>query len=442
MTVPNSPSDERPKIPIFPAGRRRSTIGGITETSRPVGGGASGGIAPKPAERNVYAARLDSITARQWSGPSKALQFHLDLYDSITRLWKWAEAHEGHPIRESELPFGLLQRLRLLQSSEAYEGAVAHEVLSGTMAGLRGEYDDLALSETHYVSGSVMASVTAAAESALPEPIFPTDLPCPRGLMVFEFPLMIDEVGEDGQIDSGVEIPVRAISWSMHEITKLHDDGSVTTAPGIRYVLYNSFGSMNFEAASITTTSTNEPDKRVTDVVKEAQDLQYWVIEQSGWSFGSAWSDAGWVSADDMTEGQVHGSAAFLRRWLLSYFRWTWQRIIVPTIHRPGRAERRRGLRGGLTMEDGYIKVMRLRREVEHTARFDRGEESDEFTFDHQFMVRGHWRRQWYKSLGPAQNPDGSFNHDSHRMVWIEPFIKGNPYGPLIIGHDVSAAVR
>jgi len=439
--MPTFPSEgENIEVPLFPAGRRKITE---TERSRPVGGGSGGlGLGPRH-DRDVFAARLDSIKARQWAGPSRALQFHLDLYDSVTRLWKWAEAHEGAPVHEKELPFGLLQRLRLLQSSEAYDGERFQRIINGTVAGLRGEYEDLALSETHYVSGNVMASVTAAAESAEAEPIFPTDLPCPRGLMVFEFPLMIEEVGDGGTLDPTTLIPVRAISWSSHEITKLHDDGTISESPGIRYVLYNSFDSMDFDDATVgIEVGGKNKDRQISDVVKATQDLQYWVIEQSGWSFGSKWSDAGWIATDEMTEGQVHGSAAFLRRWLLSYFRWTWQRIIVPTVHRPNRAEMRRGLRGGLTMEDGYIKVMRLRREVEHTARFDRGEESDEFTFDHQFMVRGHWRRQWYKSLGPAKNPDGSFNHDSHRMVWIEPFIKGNPYGPLIIGHDVSAAVR
>lgn len=460
----SSPSDEsRKKALLPPAGRGRGLPGtdgmhastrragwprAVFESSGPIGGQEALGLGP--GTRDVQAQRIDKIAARSWSGPSKALQFHLDLYDKVSGLWKYALAHVGQAVAEDDLPFGLLQRIRLLSSSDTADrvrkdgGDIDQAIFDAAVGGLYAEYEDLALSETHYVSHSVMASVQIAAESADPEPIFPTDLPCPRGLIVFESPLMLSDVGEDGALDPDTEVPVRAISWATHRVTKIHDDGTKTEGDGIRYVLYNSFDSYDFEDAEIYDDKREENIPKATRerVIEASRELGIWVIETSGWSFGSPWGDGGWIKWDDMPEGQVHSSAAVIRRFLLAYFRWTWQRIIVPTTYRPKRPEMKRGLRGGLTMEDGYIKVLRLRREVEHTARFDRGEESDEFTFDHQFMVRGHWRRQWYKSLGPAQLPDGSFNPDSHRLVWIEPFIKGNPYGPLIIGHDVSAAVR
>jgi hypothetical protein len=129
-----------------------------------------------------------------------------------------------------------------------------------------------------------------------------------------------------------------------------------------------------------------------------------------------------------------------MRRFLLSYFRWCWQRILVPERYNPSRAENKRAIRMGRPLEDGYIKVMRLRREVE--AEKSGRPETDGFYFDHQWIVRGHWRRQWYKTLGPHHNDDGSFNQDSHRLIWVEPHTSGNPYGPLVIGHDVVAAVR
>ena len=94
-----------------------------------------------------------------------------------------------------------------------------------------------------------------------------------------------------------------------------------------------------------------------------------------------------------------------------------------------------------MTLEDGYVKILRLRREVEAEARGE-NVDSDEWRRDHQWIVRGHPRRQWFPSLGPARNEDGSFNQDSHRLIWIEPHVAGNPYGPLVIGHNVVAAVR
>jgi hypothetical protein len=81
-----------------------------------------------------------------------------------------------------------------------------------------------------------------------------------------------------------------------------------------------------------------------------------------------------------------------------------------------------------------------LRREFE--AEQSGRSETDGFYFDHSWIVRGHWRRQWYPSLGPARNPDGSFNQDSHRLTWIEAHQSGNPMAPLVIGHEVTSAVR
>jgi hypothetical protein len=90
--------------------------------------------------------------------------------------------------------------------------------------------------------------------------------------------------------------------------------------------------------------------------------------------------------------------------------------------------------------EDGHIKVLHLRR-TEQAARRE-GESDADYARRHQWIVRGHWRRQWYKSLGPARHADGTFNEASHRLIWIDPFLAGNPFGPLVVGHNVTAAVR
>jgi len=424
--------------------------GAVFDSGSPIGGQEALGLGPGD-RRDVQATRIDKIAARSWSGPSKALQFHLDLYDKVTGLWKYSLAHVGQAVAEDDLPFGLLQRIRLLSSSDAADrvqkdgGDIDQAIFDAAIGGLYAEYEDLALSETFYVSHSVMASVQIAAESADPEPIFPTDLPCPRGLIVFESPLMLNDVGEDGALDPDTEVPVRAISWATHRVTKIHDDGTKTEGDGIRYVLYNSFDSYDFEEAEIYDDARQENIPKATRerVIEASRELGIWVIETSGWSFGSPWGDGGWIKWDDMPEGQVHSSAAVIRRFLLAFFRWSWQRIVVPEVHRPNRSERRRWERSfGKPPEDGYIKILRLRREVEHAERFERREKTDGFHFDYSWITRGHWRRVHYRSLGPARLPDGSFNPDSHRLKWIEPYQAGNPFGPLVVGHNVSSAVR
>jgi hypothetical protein len=45
--------------------------------------------------------------------------------------------------------------------------------------------------------------------------------------------------------------------------------------------------------------------------------------------------------------------------------------------------------------------------------------------YQHQWVVRGHWRQQWY----PSRNV--------HRPIWITPHIKGPEGAPLLGGERV-----
>jgi hypothetical protein len=48
-------------------------------------------------------------------------------------------------------------------------------------------------------------------------------------------------------------------------------------------------------------------------------------------------------------------------------------------------------------------------------------EENEGRGYSHRFMVRGHWRNQWYASLG------------IHRQKWISPYVKGPDDGELVL---------
>jgi hypothetical protein len=58
-------------------------------------------------------------------------------------------------------------------------------------------------------------------------------------------------------------------------------------------------------------------------------------------------------------------------------------------------------------------------------------ETEDEFgrEWSHRWVVRGHWREQWYPSEGV------------HRLIWIEAFVKGPEDRPLIIKDTVFSVV-
>jgi len=99
------------------------------------------------------------------------------------------------------------------------------------------------------------------------------------------------------------------------------------------------------------------------------------------------------------------------------------QKVTVP--ERVPRGIWRDAERKGLMHRD--VKVMLLRRayerhEVEPTGR--------------QMKVRsitdGHWKNQYYRSMGPARLEDGNMNPESHRQIWISPYVRGPEGAPFI----------
>jgi hypothetical protein len=275
--------------------------------------------------------------------------------------------------------------------------------------------------------------------------LFPTDLPCPRGLIVFEYPLLIPDLHpETGETVPGLDMPVRAIAWGQEKVfARKPDVEELEPFDGIWYTLYTDAEA--WQSLFVASVKRELPDEYAAyeGLYSDTGDRDpVWCIDTSGWAFGKSWKRSLDPSPrESYPQGEIHDTVARVRRFILALFRFQWQRILVPQIYKPTRHEAKRASRIGMKLEDGYIKVLRLRRHVEMEARGEHVE-PDPFTYDHQWLVRGHWRRQWYPSLGPARTDDGSFNYDAHRLVWIEPFVKGNPYGPLVVGHAVTAVVR
>ena len=83
------------------------------------------------------------------------------------------------------------------------------------------------------------------------------------------------------------------------------------------------------------------------------------------------------------------------------------ERIVKPSRRRTSRPVWREAKRKGMP-EIKDVVVVELRRV---THKHDR--EPGEAHYSHSFMVRGHWRNQWYPSLR------------LHRQKWISPYVKG-----------------
>jgi hypothetical protein len=93
------------------------------------------------------------------------------------------------------------------------------------------------------------------------------------------------------------------------------------------------------------------------------------------------------------------------------------QRVAEESTVMPDRAARRRYAREG--KEPPPVRVISIRGASAHGG----GDGSREYV--HRWVVRGHWRRQWYRSI------------QAHRPIWITPYVKGPEDAPLLGGEKV-----
>jgi hypothetical protein len=106
---------------------------------------------------------------------------------------------------------------------------------------------------------------------------------------------------------------------------------------------------------------------------------------------------------------------------------WRLAQQVITTPVRAARPARREAARFGSRYADN-ITVIKLRRDS-----CDIVGEPDwegEGRLKHRFVVRGHWRNQWYPSI------------KTHRQIWINPFIKGPEDGELVLTDRVFEFVR
>jgi len=393
-----------------------------------------------------------------WSGPSRALQFHMEMFETADKMTTWLKANHGHQVTRNLVPASLTQRM-LLQTSmsivdhstnvdgksaslvrSSENEAFTQENVTRTAFAVKNEHQILNEGQTFYVSLHMQEMISAMAEKMGSEPLFETDLPSPTGVIVFERPLLMPDLHPDtGELTDDILIPIRSFGWRKSDVS-VHGEAK----PGIEYMLWTDGGAyVKYYVASLKRLGLDPGRENAEDNLSY---YSFWKTDHSGWSFGTPWEESsdGQVDIDsrriETDEGTIHTAVAMQRRWLLAFFRLYWQRILIPETYHPTRPERRRAHRMRRPLEDGYIKVVRLRREVEVERRRAGGESVSHY--DHQFIVSAHPRRQWFKSLGPARNPDGTFNHDSHRLIWIESHIKGPVTGPLVVGQQVQALVR
>jgi len=96
------------------------------------------------------------------------------------------------------------------------------------------------------------------------------------------------------------------------------------------------------------------------------------------------------------------------------------QSLVQDAAIAPSRATRRREEKAGRT--PSAVRVITLAGSCSNESSGDKSRE-----WRHRWVVRGHWRKQWYPSI------------EDHRPVWIAPHLKGPGDAPLLGGQKVYA---
>lgn len=259
----------------------------------------------------------------------------------------------------------------------------------------------LRTAELHYIDQRFCALVSAAASSLPATALAEHDLPTPRGLTYFSEPLLD---GKTGGLARWVAL------WSLV-------DDIDRNQPNTGFIVHwfvdrDSKWRRSGMAAAVDEEGLDQDSR---DVAMRA--LPPFCPSLVGAvNFGSNDREA----LQDPEPGSVF--------WLLRYLLATWhvqrQRLTTSRIVRPNRAALRRLARAG-DATDPAVRVISLRTP-------DRNGEAvrESHEYQHQWIVRGHWRQQWYPSIA------------DHRPVWIAPHIKGPDDAPLLGGEKVYAWQR
>lgn len=214
----------------------------------------------------------------------------------------------------------------------------------------------------------------------------PWDLPAPQGMLY---------IGHN-QLDAR-DGPALILAWSTRESTDEFPDGY---ADLFVFLDKRMFKLNMLERVGPEALGQDYDDLQSDYILSEPMKIQ----------FADNGSDVGfWGAADDR---QIYVEMLFSACHLMR------QPVINSDDQPVDRGARRRHQKAGL--EPPQVRTVSLRRSERPEAT---GESSKEW--HHRWVVRGHWRRQPYPSLGIV------------RPIWIAPFVKGPEDAPLLGGEKV-----
>lgn len=254
----------------------------------------------------------------------------------------------------------------------------------------------LRLADLYCVSQEMTELAVAAARTLPGYQLRPSDLPSEHGLILYDH--AIDTVKY-----AGISPRIVAASWGLWHQDQVH--------PGIeRSVareLYKDGGVWITWWADRDSIVQQLPDAERARAI-QAKAPRVVMVDESLLPFRG---DPELAEHTPGLEGMV---GAVLATWLLMQ-----QTVVQVATAQYDRATRKRISRRGI--EPPAIRVITLRSPISPGA--GEGQRS----YHHRWVVRGHWRQQWYRS------------ESRHKPVWIAPHIKGPGGAPMLGGEKVYA---
>jgi hypothetical protein len=139
------------------------------------------------------------------------------------------------------------------------------------------------------------------------------------------------------------------------------------------------------------------------------------LIHFDTWSFGVLIEDLGPDLTEWMELNKSQLLVLFVRRFFVSFSLFVAQKIVIFETLRAERHARKRLEHQGWS-DEPLVRVVRLRR-TDHLS--SSPESSEPVEWSCQWVVRGHWRQQFYPSK------------HANQPIWITPYVKGPEDKPL-----------
>lgn len=254
-----------------------------------------------------------------------------------------------------------------------------------------------------FVSEEMMDLAVAASESLPDFTLSPEDLPTGWGLVYFASPIARPERLE---VRGGIQTPIVAAAWGPFPAWSPSESG------GVWVTWYSDRDAVLAQLEDRVRGSAMEYLRQSTARIQTDDDFQMPFSAESV----PITKDGEPIALSEAT-GKAKWFAVLKTIWLLMG-----QTIATVENAKFDRAARRRIERQG--KEPPSVRVITLRRPASSGS----GESDREY--HHQWIVRGHWRQQWYPT------------RQVHRPVWIAPHIKGPEGAPLLGGEKVYAWSR